>query len=186
MKARTAVSLLSLVGCCFPVPAQTLAPTIKIGTLEITVGLPADQTIAALQRDYAVQPAQDIIEGPGKVVHEWLVSAEKNTEPIGVVYARANSVSGVEYMLKGRESDSAQDVFDTLFEAASKLSAEGHNKCALTTWSGYVAEASLTKAGISFDCGVYQLDLKRIQIDVQGEKSATGFELWESIGVANQ
>jgi hypothetical protein len=179
MKAHSSFLPLFLAVCCTAGFAQAVTPSIKIGDHEITVGLPADRVIASLQNDYAVQP--DRSTPPRK----WVVSAGKDTIPIGVVYARGNTVTGIQYMLKGRETDSAQDVFDVLFEAVSKLSAEGRNTCALTTWSGYVAEASLNKAGISFNCGVYQLDLRRIQITGADTKTATGCMLWESLGATD-
>jgi hypothetical protein len=144
------------------------------------MGLFADQVIASLRRDYAVVQADQ-----SALVHKWLVSARPDTLPIGVLYAKGNTIIGVEYFLKGRESDSAQDLFDDLFESVSKLSAETHNRCTLTTWSGYVAEASLNKAGISFNCGVYQLDLKRIQVSAPDGKTATGYMLWEELGVTD-
>ena len=184
MKDRIILLLLTLALCCAAGRAQTVIPYIKIGTHEITIGLPADQVIAALQSDYAVQPGQDIGKGI-YVVHKWLVSAQKNTMPIGVIYVQGKSVSGVEYMLKGRESDSAQDIFDDLFEVVSKLSAEGRSRCAIGTWSGYVAEASLNKAGITFNCGGYQIDLRRIEITAQEGRSATGYMVWESLGTAD-
>jgi hypothetical protein len=129
--------------------AKAATPSVKIGRHEITLGLPADKLIAELQQDYAVESENT------DQSHKWFVSAGKNTIPIGVVYARGNAVTGVEYMLRGRETNSPQDLFDALFEAAAKLSEEGRNTCAITTWSGYVADASLTKAGISF--GVWGL-----------------------------
>lgn len=183
MKAFSPALSLFLAVCVAPGIAQTVKPSIEIGTHKITIGLAADQVIAALQRDYAVQPGQGT--GEGVVVHKWLVSAGKNTVPIGVVYARGNSISGVEYMLKGRESDSAQDIFDDLYQAASKLSAEGQARCAIETWSGYVAEASLNKAGITFSCGAYQVDFRRIEITEGSGKSITGYMVWESLGITD-
>jgi hypothetical protein len=159
--------------------AQNVTPSVKIGNHEIRLGLAADEVIGSLQKDYAVQPDSN------SPAHKWFVSAGKNTIPIGVVCVKANVIVGVQYMLKGRESNSAQDIFDDLFEAASKLSDEGRSACTLTTWSGYVGEASLTKAGISFNCGAYQLDPRRIEISGSSGHDATGYMLWESLGVTD-
>ena len=179
MKAPRSLLPLFLAVCSSAGFAQAVPPSIKIGDHEITVGSPADKVIASLQKDYALEP--DGSTPPRK----WVVSAGKYTIPIGVVYARGNTVIGIEYMLNERELDSAQEVFDALYGAASKLSAESKNSCALTTWSGYVPSPSLNKAGISFNCGVYQLELKRIQVSGTDGKTATGYMVWESLGTTD-
>jgi hypothetical protein len=177
MYTRNATLLILLAVCLGTGSAQTAPPAIKIGTHDIALGLPADEVIAALAKDYSVQANQD------SPTRRWSVSPGKFFQPIATVYAKGNSIVGVQYMLRGRESNSAQDVFDDLYEAASKLSAEGHSACKLTTWAGYVAESSSAKVGISFNCGVYQIDLRRVQITSLDGKVTTGYAIWESLGL---
>jgi hypothetical protein len=157
---------------------QTVVPSVEFGKLRIALGLPADKTVAALQQDYAIHSDESA------PLHKWVVSKKKDTFPIGVVYANGNSVVGIQYMLQERETNSTQDVFDALFGVASKLSSEGRNTCAVTNWSGYVPSASLNKAGVSFDCGAYHVELKRIQITTDGQ-TTTGYMVWESLGATD-
>ena len=89
--------------------AQAAKPSIKIGNHEIMIGLPADEVIASLRNDYYAQPDQSTTP------HKRLISVQKNTLPIAAVYAKGNAVVGVGYMLRGRESDSAQEVLDALY-----------------------------------------------------------------------
>lgn len=177
MYTRIVTLLVLLAVCLARGSAQSASPEIRIGSHTIALGVPVDGVIASLEKDYSVQPDQ---QAPTR---SWSVSLGRFFQPIGTIYARGNSVVGVQFMLKGRESNSAQDLFDDLYEAASKLSAEGHSACRLTTWAGYVAESSSNKVGISFNCGVYQIDLRRIQNTGSDGKVSTGYAIWESLGV---
>ena len=153
---------------------QTTQPSIKVGDLDVKLGVPADGVVAALQKGYSVQ------FNDKSPANKWYVSTEKNGMPFAVIYARGNSVAGVESLVGNREVNSAQDIFDALFTATSKLYTEGRNSCAVAPSTEY--SGGLSKAVVFLTCGVYQFRLQRNEFKSNDGQVYTGYMVWESLG----
>ncbi len=176
------IMLFCLVGALVGVPGvgQTKQPSVKIGSHEMTLGMQADKLVALLLKDYNVSPSD---EAPLRL---WLVSKAKDTETLGIIYARGNNVVGIKHLLLEREIDSSQDIFDALFDAASRLPDEGRNTCVVTTWTGYLpGAASLSKAAIHLSCGAYGISLLRNEFKGADGKEVAGYLAWEEIGTTD-
>jgi len=175
------IMLFCLLGALVGVPGlgQTKQPSIKIGSHEITLGMQADKLVASLRPDYTVSPVE---ETP---LRQWFVSmgTEKDALSVGIIYARGNTVVGVKHSLLERDIGSPQDIFDALFDAASRLPDEGRNTCVVTTWTGYLPKAaSLSKAAIYLSCGAYRISLLRNEFKSVDGKEVAGYLAWEEIG----
>lgn len=150
-----------------------LPSSITIGSSEITVGSPAPQTIATLQENFTVDGG----EGTSPVRQWFVQTTEKPHQIIGILYVKKNVIVGVEHLVSARSLISAEDAFNALYEASSKLSSDkARIACAISPWTNY-NPAGLSVAGIQFDCGLYRIRFIRRQF-----KDTTGVEVWEDLG----
>jgi hypothetical protein len=156
---------------------QTKQPYIKIGSHEVNLGMPTDKLVTLLLRDYKVSPSD---EAP---VRLWFVSTAKDTETLGIIYSKGNTVVGIKHLLLERDTDSPQDIFDALFAASSRLSNEGRNTCVVTTGTAYLpGEVGLSKATVQFSCGAYRIILLRNEFKGARGNEVAGYSVWEEIG----
>jgi len=154
---------------------QIKPPAITIGSSEIALGTSAPRTIAALQEKFKVDGG----EGDSPVRQWYVQETEKPNEIIGILYVKSNVIVGVEHLVHQR-LNSAEDVFNALYEVSSKLSSDkARTACAISTWTHY-DPTGLSVAGIHVDCGPYRIRLVHEQID-----DAKGVRVWEDLGTTN-
>jgi hypothetical protein len=158
-----------------PLVGQTASPGLTIGTAEITIGMSADQAVAALQEHFKVDG------GSAKPIHQWFVT-EKPQAMVGVIYVQKNAVVGVEHLVFSRPLRSAEGIFAALYDAASRLHDKTRGTCELSTWSKY-NPVGLTVAGIHIDCGLYRIPVVRSQYKSDDDNlSGTSYDVWEDLG----
>jgi len=162
---------------CRLVLGQTKVASVKIGTHEISVGMPADRTIAALREDFKVEPLPDTPPLSFADRH-WMVLNKKDLAFLAFIYTNGNTVVAFEHQLFERDLKSGQDIFNALFETSSKLSREARNTCVVTTWTDYKTTLGLglSKAEIIFNCGAYRIRLQRTEFD-----GHTAFMVYEMV-----
>jgi hypothetical protein len=179
-----ALFAICIVGASFTqVQGQTRPPSVELGGVNITIGMPADKLLATLRGKYTVLVSED--KPP---LHRWLVSngSVKDNEPFGVVNVRANTVIGISKLLLEHATDSAQGIFDALFDASSKLEVEGRNRCTATTSTGYVpGPATLNNAAVSFACEPYRLIIIRNALTTTDDKPLVGYRIYEKLGATD-
>jgi hypothetical protein len=173
-----------IVGASFtPIQGQTRPPSVELGGVNITIGMPADKLLATLRGKYTVLVFDD--KPP---LHHWLVSngPVKDNEPFGLVNARGNTVVGISKLLLEHVTDSTQDIFDALFDASSKFEEEGRNRCTATTSTGYVpGPATLNNAAVSFTCEPYRLIIIRNALTTTDDKPLVGYRIYEKLGATD-
>ena len=161
-------------------PSQTTPASVAIGDTKITLGMSAQQALAALRENYKVE---EVVE---PTVHRWVI--ENKTKPnaiIGFLYANNTVIEGVEHLVFSRNLDSAEDVFGALYDVSSKLSQKTGSPCIVTTWTSY-NPVGLSVAGVHFSCGPYRFRLLRQQYKSDRDNlSGTGYEVWEELGATN-
>jgi hypothetical protein len=97
-----------------------------------------------------------------------------------VIFSRGDEIVGAQLLVGGDELSSAQEVFDSLYAVANKVSNENRNRCSVGTITDYVS--GLSKASLTFDCGAYVLRLQRNQLTAKDGRVPTGYLVWEAFG----
>jgi len=161
-------------------PSQMPRASVAIGDTKITLGMPAQQALAALRENYKVE---DVVES---TVHRWVI--ENKTKPnaiIGFLYANDTVIEGIEHLVLSRNLDSAEDVFGAIYDVSSKLSQKTGSPCTVTAQTSY-NPVGLSAAGVHFNCGPYRFRLVREQYKSDRDNlSATSYEVWEELGATN-
>lgn len=167
---------------CITGLSQTNRPSLRIGTHEITLGMPADAALAVLRQDFEVYPTSRDSQEPHK--RQWTVFIKKPATRVGEVYADEKSVIGVTHLVFEKELKSAQDVFEALY----KLSTEhAQTACRLSEWTAYTPGVHASSAVVLFACGEFRIRLVRSHFtsDNAGESNEPDFEVWEDLGIIN-
>jgi hypothetical protein len=161
-------------------PSQTAPASVAIGDTKITLGMLAQQALAALRENYKVE---NVVETP---VHRWVI--ENKTKPnaiIGFLYANHTVIEGIEHLVLSRNLDSAEDIFGALYDVSSKLSQKTGSPCLVTTQTSY-NPVGLSAARVHFNCGPYRFRLVREQYKSDSDNlSATSYEVWEELGATD-
>jgi hypothetical protein len=176
MKANRPFVLLALVVGCCPGIAQTGTPFITLGSTQIRLGEQAAKAIADLQKDYVVQSESKT------PIREWIVSARRDSIPMLTIFSKGDRIVGAQRLVGDRELSSAQEVFDSLYATADKVSSENRNRCSVGTFTDYVSGTGLSKAALTFDCGAYVFRLQRNQMTGDDGRVLIGYMVWEEFG----
>jgi len=156
---------------------QSAEPSVLLGSHKIRLGVAADKLFATLEPDFMVQTVKT---ADGSHTLLW-VGHDKMDLPVGEIYAKGNVVVGVDYLLSGREIHTAQEVFSSMYAAASKLSDEGRNTCTVTNNTTTVPP-DLSKSAVFFSCGVYEVRLQRNDFQAKDGNTLTSFMVWVTLG----
>jgi hypothetical protein len=141
----------------------------------------AEQVVNSLREDFKIE---DVVE---PTVHRWVIENKtKPNEIIGFLYANKKTIEGVEHLVFSKNLESAEDVFNALYEVSSKLSRKTKSPCLVNTWTNY-NPVGLSVAGVHLICGPYRYRLVREQYKNDRENlSAGSVEIWEDVGATNQ
>ncbi len=164
MKARIAVLL--LVVCC-AADAQTVTPSITIGTHVLTLGMPETTVLEQLGTDLELYP----IQHPGNgVTSGWIVSKKTGAlkgELMGSVYFDASHHLWDAMRSWDVEDTSSKTLFYAINEATKSVESDGLTACHISThdksqtWTGPFGTGSIDSKEIMIDCGI-----KKITIDL--------------------
>jgi len=80
------------------------------------------------------------------------------------------------------ETESSDDLFNALFTVSAKLADEHRATCQLDTGSAYLADARLSKAFITMNCGPYRVVVLRNEFKGADGKSIAGYIVREELG----
>jgi hypothetical protein len=153
-------------------------PSVSLGSVKVTLGTQEDKTIAQFQQKYQ---NVNLVTEPSAPIREWMIASgkERYSSPNVDVYAKNNRIIGAQFSQEIVSTDAA---FDSLFTIASKLSDEGRTTCQISTGTGYLPDAGLSKASVALECGVYQVTLLRNQFKDSTGQLISGYLLLESFG----
>jgi hypothetical protein len=152
------------------------APAVVIGQTTIRLGMTGDAAAAQLQTQYQVS-----VHGAAPTSQLWLTTTG-NSFPFAVLYVHDRVVVGVEHSLLDREIESSDDLFNALFTVSAKLADEHRATCQLDTGSAYLADARLSKAFITMNCGPYRVVVLRNEFKGADGKSIAGYIVREELG----
>ncbi len=152
------------------------APAVVIGQTTIRLGMAADAAAAQLQTQYRVS-----VHGAAPTSQLWMTTAG-NSFPLAVLFVHDRVVVGIEHNLLDREIESSDDLFNALFTVSAKLADEHRATCQLDTGSAYLADARLSKAFVTMNCGPYRVVVLRNEFKDADGKSIAGYIVREDLG----
>ncbi len=171
MHSKIAALPLTLIGAfsvlCVPTWGQTKPASLSIGGYEVSIGMPADRTIATLRASFRVEPAGELPFHKGS--GSWAVLPKEENSPVfAYINVVRNVVVGAQYLVFARELTTAQDAVEALAEVSSKLEKEHRDSCRIQT-TFRATPVGMAKSGLNLFCGDYQIWLYRVR-----SKSGTG------------
>jgi hypothetical protein len=178
MKARIAVLLLFLPVWCVSGRAQTVTPSITIGTHVLTLGMPESSELEQLGTDLQVYPIQD--SGLKDSGSNWIVSQKRQTKDfiIADVHFDASHHLASAAHSWDIEKTSSKSLFDAINEATKSLERDGRTACHLSTYGTserHFPAFDPEITGILIDCGIKKATIELLLSD-------SSIEVMETLG----
>lgn len=174
MKACIAFLPLFLAVLCVPGRAQTVTPSITIGTHVLTLGMPESSVLAQLGSDLELRPM-----GRSPSGSSWGISKKTGPiyQPMGSVYFDASHHLTSAMSNRETEDTSGKSLFYAIDEATQSLEHDGLTECQISAGNktqtedapSGVGSGTLSTRVILMDCGVKQVRITLYLSDVPGE-----------------
>lgn len=187
MNARIAVLSFFLALSCAAGFAQSVPPSITIGTHVLTLGMPESTVLKELQGDFELRPDS----GSTAQNSSWVISKR-----VGALFKLAGSLAFTSHKLTSAsrnwdvDGSSSKSLFYAIVEATKSLERDGLTDCQISTNGASQMEqapsgegsGTMSKQEVLIDCGVKKIRIYLFLTDTPGVVPSN-IGVLESLGI---